>query len=88
MRKVYVVLIHIGCNHSRRLCEDMETETIEVKEYLTALKVRDSICDKYDIPPESLEVEPMTDFMDRVNNQEFISDNYFMSYVYGEKGEG
>ena len=29
----------------------------------------------------NIEVEPITDFMDRFNNEEINPDNYFMSYV-------
>ena len=34
----------------------------------------------YDL--SKIEVDPLTDFMDRVNNQEFDAGDYFISYVH------
>jgi len=33
--------------------------------------------------PHNIEVEPITDFMDRFNDEQLNADDYFISYVYG-----
>lgn len=32
--------------------------------------------------PHNIEVDLITDFMDRINNEDINMDSYFMSYVY------
>ena len=86
MRKVYIVLIAVKYFNARRACEYMEATIIEDTE--TALHVRNYLCEKHEVPLDLMEVEPITDFMDRLNNQEFQEKDYFMSYVYGEETNG
>jgi hypothetical protein len=81
--KTYIVLIQIENNlDARKQCEDMENLIFQIPNS-NCINVRNKIVETIDddyIP--YLEVEAITDFMDRVNNDEFDSDLYFMTYVH------
>ena len=89
--KTFIVLIPVHSNNdSRRQCENIENTVFTVGNMFqaTALDVRSKVIDLidrehnrcgYDL--STIEVEPISDFMDRVNDEEFDPDNYFMTYV-------
>jgi hypothetical protein len=91
--KTFIVLIPLEENgDARKQCELIENMRFEPTDFpcdtVNAQKVRDKVItliddDTYDL--SNIEVEPITDFMDRVNNEEFNTDNYFMSYVFTTK---
>ena len=91
--KTFIVLIPVENNRdARKQCEDIENATFEVDDYpcdtISALKMRDKVIeliddDTYNL--QDIEVEPISDFMDRVNDEEFNPDAYFLSYVYGKQ---
>ena len=85
--KTFIVLIPLDENHdARKQCElIMNYKFGEKGVQLSAMNVRDKIItliddNTYDL--SNIEVEPITDFMDRFNDEELNPDNYFMSYVY------
>lgn len=88
--KAYIVLISVGIDaESRGACESIENFTLNIEDFpcntLTALHVRNKLIEIINdeaINEDSIEVEPISDFMDRVNDECFNPDNYFMSYVY------
>ena len=80
--KMYVVLLPTDCHEdSRSICGDLEGSIIyfDIVEVFSALTICKEIQKEYEI--KGVEVEPMDDFMERVNNECFNPDNYFMSYV-------
>jgi len=87
--RTFIVLIPVEGNcDARKQCEDIENLKVEKNGSVqkTALDIKKAVIefindDTY--PLDNIEVEPLTDFMDRVNNQEFNPDDYFMSYVHG-----
>jgi hypothetical protein len=89
--KTFIVLIPIeGNTDARGECEAIENMRFEPTDFpcdtINAQKVRDKlVLLMNDHSNNSVEVEPITDFMDRVNNEEFNPDNYFMSYVFTTK---
>lgn len=85
--KTFIVLIPLDENrNARKQCELIENYKFgEEGVQLSAMNVRDKIItliddNTYDL--SNIEVEPITDFMDRFNDEELNPDNYFMSYVY------
>lgn len=83
--ETYIVLIPLEDNlDARSQCELIENLNISMP-HPNAMNVRSRIATFLShVPPEvtiNIEVEPLTDFMDRVNDQEFEDENYFMSYV-------
>lgn len=87
--RTFIVLIPLDENNSaREQCETIENHKFEIggSVQATALDVKKAVIefindDTY--PLDNIEVEPLTDFMDRVNNEEFNPDDYFISYVHG-----
>lgn len=81
--KTYIVLIPVDnslCS-PRNACEQIENTIFQNSE--NALDVRKKVMFELGIETDhNIEVEPITDFMERVNNEEFNPDNYFLSYVY------
>lgn len=80
--KMYVVLLPIDCHDNPRgICEEIEGRTYfpENEKTVSALTISKVIEERYSI--KGVEVEPMDDFMERVNDEDFNPDNYFMSYV-------
>lgn len=85
--KTFIVLIPVvdSLSEPRKACEMIENTKFKfddnekvfahnvLKKVMFELGVNDS---------SNIEVEEITDFMDRVNDQEFNPENYFMSYVY------
>lgn len=83
--ETYIVLIPLAENRdARKQCEEIENIHITML-HPNANTVKDRIIkfigETRTNNLNSIEVEPLTDFMDRVNNQEFEDGNYFMSYV-------
>jgi hypothetical protein len=87
--KTYIVLIPIEDNRdARKQCEVIENRIFQTPNP-NGINIRNKVIaeleehndGEYDLT--TIEVEPITDFMNRVNDEEFNVDNYFMSYVYG-----
>ena len=85
--KTFVVLIPVNnsLTEPRKACEMIENTKFNIggsvqatsidvlKKIMLELGVEDS---------HNIEVEPITDFMDRFNDEELNVDDYFVSYVY------
>ena len=82
--KTYIVLISLDKNgDARKQCEFIENLNISMPQP-TESKIRNrifSIIGDDDYNLSNIEVMSLTDFMDRVNDEEFNVDAYFMSYV-------
>jgi hypothetical protein len=90
--KTFIVLIPLEYNRdARRQCESIESYKFNIGGAVqaTAIDVKANVINLIEDTFEktagqfltNIEVEPITDFMDRVNNEEFNPDLYFMSYV-------
>lgn len=87
--KTYIVLISVDIDcDAREACERIENLKLDIQDFpcetVTALHVRNKVIEILDdesINEDSVEVEPISDFMDRVNDECFNPDNYFISYV-------
>lgn len=85
--KTFIVLIPLKDNRdARKQCEDIENYKFKIggSVQATAIDVKKNIIELIDDSTyelNNIEVEPLTDFMERVNDQEFNSCDYFMSYV-------
>ena len=85
--RTFIVLIPLADNRdARKQCEDIENHKFDIggSVQATALDVQKNIIEliddtTYDL--STIEVEPLTDFMDRVNDQELDLEDYFISYV-------
>jgi hypothetical protein len=90
MKKTFIVCIPLEENHdARKQCENIENHTFKL-DNITAYNVRGEVIkliddDVYDL--STIEVEALTDFMDRVNDEAFNPDHYFISYVHAEQKE-
>ena len=87
--KTYIVLIAVDglINEPRKACENLENTKFNIggSVQATAIDVQAKVLQKLGVTTDlsrSIEVEPITDFMDRVNDEEFNPEEYFMSYVY------
>jgi hypothetical protein len=85
--ETFVVLIPVddSLTEPRRACEMIENTKFNIGGSVkpTAIDVLNKIMFELGIETtHNIEVEPITDFMDRLNNEELNVDNYFMSYVY------
>jgi len=88
--KTYIVLIDVdGFDEPRKLCENLENTKFNSSVQATAIDVLINVIQKLGITTELskfIEVEPISDFMDRVNDEQFknigYDTQYFMSYVY------
>jgi len=84
--KTYIVLIDVdGFNEARKLCENLENTKFNIGGSVQAIDVLINVIQKLGITTELskfIEVEPISDFMDRVNDEQFNDTQYFMSYVY------
>jgi len=85
--KTFIVLIPVSNSVSepRKACEMIENTQIKFDEgeFVFAHNVLKKVMFELGIEDASnIEVEPITDFMDRVNNQEFDVEEYFISYVH------
>lgn len=86
--RTFIVLIPLDANNSaRKQCENIENHKFEIggSVQATALDVKKNVIeliddDTYNL--DNIEVEPLTDFMDRANNQELNLEDYFISYVH------
>ncbi len=84
--KTYIVLIDVdGFHEARKLCENLENTKFNIGGSVQAIDVLINVIQKLGITTELskfIEVEPISDFMDRVNDEQFNDTQYFMSYVY------
>lgn len=85
--KTFIVLIPVdnSLENSRTACEMIEATKFKIggSVQATAIDVKAKVMFELGIETDhNIEVEPISDFMDRVNDEEFNPDNYFMSYVY------
>lgn len=85
--KTFVVLIPVvdSLTEPRKACEMIENTKFNIggSVQATAIDVLNKIVFELGIEDShNIEVEPITDFMDRFNDEEINADNYFMSYVY------
>ena len=83
MSKTFIVYVSIDVADSRKHCELIENTVFPSKpnEHLTALQIKEKLVTQMGVDSKFIEVEPITDFMDTVNNDEFQTDEYFISYV-------
>ena len=86
--KTFIILIPVtdSVDEPRKACEMVENTTFDFKnekcDTVNATKILQKIMFELGIEIDhNIEVEPITDFMDRCNNEEFNPDNYFISYV-------
>jgi len=85
--KTFIVLIPItdSVSEPRKACEMIENTQFKFDEgeFVFAHNVLKKVMFELGIEESSnIEVEAITDFMDRVNDQEFDDEEYFISYVY------
>lgn len=85
--KTFIVLIPVSNSVSepRKACETIENTQFKFDEGQIpfAHNVLKKVMFELGIEDASnIEVEAITDFMDRVNDQEFDAEEYFISYVY------
>ena len=90
--KTYIVLIAVDGSilEPRKACEILENTKFKIDGSIqtTVIDVRAKVIHILGVTMNeiednwSIEVEPITDFMDRVNDEAFNPNNYFMSYVY------
>lgn len=85
--KTFVVLIPFdnSLTDPRKACEMIENTKFNIGGSIqaTAIDVLNKIIFELGVEDShNIEVEPITDFMDRFNDEELNVDNYFMSYVY------
>lgn len=85
--KTFVVLIPVdnSLTEPRKACEIIENTKFNIvgSVQATAIDVLNKIMFELGVEDShNIEVEPITDFMDRFNDEELNADNYFMSYVY------
>ncbi len=85
--KTFIVLIPVdnSLTEPRKACEMIENTKFNIggSVQATSIDVLNKIMFELGIEDShNIEVEPITDFMDRFNDEELNADNYFMSYVY------
>ena len=84
----YIVLINVdsGISNPRGACEGLEGIVFnDINDNLTSLKIRNKVLFELGLTEQDsqeVEVEHITSFMDRVNDELFNPNNYFLSYVY------
>lgn len=88
MSKPYIVLIPSSdsIGEPRKACEMIENMTFEIDhapcDTINAKEVLKEILFELGLETdEGIEVEPISDFMDRVNDELFNVDHYFIGYV-------
>lgn len=81
--KIFIVLFRVeSSGDTRMLCEKIENHTFTTPSQPSVLDIDNAVRTTLDIDGSySIEVEPISDFMDRVNDVEFNPNDYFMSYV-------
>lgn len=85
--RTFIVLMPVGdfIGEQRRACELIEGTKFNIggSSQATAIDVLNKVIQKLGLSEShNVEVESITDFMDRFNDEELDVDNYFMSYVY------
>jgi len=86
--KTFIVLLK-----DRKFAEFIENDSYDIfipivndiAAYLPYIKsklIDISVEYKFNIPHNDIEVYPISDFMDLINNDEFLANEYFISYVY------
>ena len=88
--KCFMVHIPVDFQGARAFCESVEGRCFEVSaEYGVAKEIQKAICAELGVEVTyDIEVEPITDFMDRVNDEDYYPVDYYISYVYGNAGAG
>ena len=90
--RTFIALFNVEhFNDAREHAENIENEHFEVEmasgcEFASAFKIREEIIKRLELTEEDknfVEVYPITDFMDGLNNQEINVDETFMCYVTG-----
>ena len=84
---VFVVLIPAvnSLKEARKVCERLENRkfNIEGSNQVSSMEVLEKIMEELNLDTSYyIEVETITDFMDRFNNEILEIDDYYMSYVY------
>jgi len=80
--KTYIILIPVEQNNeARKQCEDIENLILQMPNP-NSINVRNKILEQLDDNIIDMEVEALSDFMDRVNDEAFNVDDYFISYVH------
>ena len=84
---VFVVLIPVvnSLTDARKVCERLENRKfiVEGSSQATTMEVLEKIMEELNLDTSYyIEVETITDFMDRFNNEILEIDDYYMSYVY------
>ena len=93
-KKTFIVLVPVDNNlEARRHCESIENYKFDIggSVQATAMDVKHNVVrliqDTFDVSDcydlNTIEVEALTDYMDRCNNQELDLEMYFISYVHG-----
>tara|TARA_R110000772_G_scaffold89822_2_gene185885 strand:- start:1838 stop:2104 length:267 start_codon:yes stop_codon:yes gene_type:complete len=86
--KTFVVLIPVDSSieNPRNSCEFIEGTNFKIGGSVQATSIDVKAKILYELgdlkDDHNIEVEPITDFMDRFNDQDLIADDYFISYVY------
>ncbi len=90
--KTFITLFNVDhFSDARKFAESIENEHFEVQnlsncETVSAYNIREEIIKRLELTDEDknfIEVYPITDFMDGLNNQEINVDETFMCYVTG-----
>ena len=86
--KTFIVLIPIEGSvvEPRKACEMIENTNFKFNGSYqpSCMNIRDKVLFELGVEDNhSIEVESMTDFMDRCNDQELDLESYFISYVRG-----
>lgn len=80
--ETFIVLFNVDNGNARKQAESIENLKFGL-DNVTAFNIRQEVINLTGVEENEIEVESLTDFMDRVNDEEFNADNYFISYVYG-----
>jgi hypothetical protein len=81
--KTFIILIPVvGSIHDpRKACENIENTCFEI-EYPNERTVLEKVLFELGVEDDHLiEVHDISDFMDMLNNEEFIQEMYYMSYI-------
>ena len=74
-----IVLISVKCYRARKTCEEIENQKFGSRDEIITT-INEKLNDDISLD-DKIVILRLSDFMDEYNNQ-FKSDNYFMSYVH------
>lgn len=83
--KTFIVLIPVdnSLTNPRKACEMIENTKFNIGGSVQAIDVLNKIMFELGVEDShNIEVQTITDFMDRFNDEELNPDDYFISYVY------